>query len=150
MRGGNLPTSVDNSSMILDMLHDAVVAALDEIGKTIVDSAKDNVPRKTGVLADSITHIVDDSGYTVTVGSNANYAGYVELGTGPHYTAPPGWIRNTAQRGHHTEEPWWYYDDRDEQYHIGGFVTSRPFLQPAVTNNVNKLEAILKNHLKNA
>lgn len=54
---------------------------LRQAGVLVQDEAKRNVPAKSGTLRNSITHyLLDDK--TVVVGSNLNYAPYVEYGTG--------------------------------------------------------------------
>lgn len=54
---------------------------LRKAGVMVQDAAKVAVPKNTGALRDSITHYLPDD-KTVIVGSNLNYAPYVEYGTG--------------------------------------------------------------------
>lgn len=86
-----------------------------------------------GTLRNSITHQVDDD--TVSVGTNVEYAPYVELGTGPHFTPPPEWESFDTPRGSG----------------IGhGYVKPRPYLRPAIEDHMNEYEKIIKNELKNS
>ena len=138
----------DNSNTINSKLKAAIKAAYNDIGQTVVNYAKDNVVRKTGALADSIRFEVFDD--RVTIGSDSEYSSYVELGTGPHYVAPPEWMHNASVRGHHTDDPWWYFDERDGEWYLGWFVTSRPYLKPAVMDHIQELKDIFENHIHNA
>lgn len=139
---------IDNSADITRRLKNAIKAAYTDIGKAVTDHARDNVVVNTGVLRDSIRFETHED--YVTIGSDSEYSSYVELGTGPNYTIPPEWEKNIAQRGHHVDEPWRYFDDRDGEWHIGGFVTARPYLRPAVLDNVAELQRIFEDHLRNA
>lgn len=140
----------DRSPEVLRRLRRAVTAALNDIGQIIANNASNRVVRDTGELARSIRYVVDEENFTVTIGSDSEYASYVELGTGPHYNPPAQWVYNAAQRGYHTQDPWWYFDEREGEFKLGWFVTSRPYLQPAVTDNIGQLEGILRNHMRNA
>lgn len=54
-----------------------------------------------GTLRNSITfqaESTDDGGF-VSIGSNVEYAPYVELGTGPQFEAPPEWEQFDAPQG---------------------------------------------------
>lgn len=140
----------DNSSQVLRRLRRAIAAALEEFGRMTSENARATVVRDTGALANSITYQVDSDNLTVTVGSSSKYASYVELGTGPYYNPPAEWVHNAAQQGYHTDDPWWYYDEREGEFKLGWFVTSRPFLQPAVMSGINQLESMITSHMRNA
>lgn len=55
--------------------------AAEIIGGMAESHAKEACPVDTGNLRNSITHATEDSGHTVVIGSNVEYAPYVELGT---------------------------------------------------------------------
>lgn len=142
----------DNSSLVLRLLGTASTVAMDEVGETIAREANQRAPvGDTAQLSKSYTHRMSNDGAerTVEIGSTLDYAPYVELGTGPHYTKPPGWVDNFAKRGHHTADPWWYIG-KDGEWHMGWFVHPRPHLRPAVTENLSKIRDIIKKHLKKA
>lgn len=121
----------DNSDAVRHALELAKQRALEIIGTKAAAYAADLAPVDTGNLKNSLTHRVD--GDTVLVGTNVQYAPYVELGTGPHYTPPPEWMENNAERG---------------QGLHGGFVTARPYLRPAIVNHKDEYEYIFENELK--
>lgn len=135
----------DNSKFISQKQKEQLYKALEAIGQRCRDYAKVEAPVDTGELKRSIDYEADKR-LILTVGSTAEHAPYVELGTGPHYIKPPKWMTNLAQKGHHTSDPWWYLND-EGGWSLGWFVTSRPFLKPAVMDHVEEYEDVIKDYL---
>ena len=71
----------DNTDEVLKGLSDAVERALTRIGLSAEGYAKKECPVDTGNLRNSITHEVVQSEKSVYIGTNVEYAAYVELGT---------------------------------------------------------------------
>lgn len=71
----------DNREAIADAIDRALVAALEEVGIVAEGYAKRACPVDTGRLRNSITHILDEGTRHVIIGTNVEYAPYVELGT---------------------------------------------------------------------
>lgn len=69
----------DNSDEVLDELENALDVALEEVGLTAEGYAKKKCPVDTGRLRNSISHDVKEK--TAYIGTNVEYAPYVELGT---------------------------------------------------------------------
>ena len=69
----------DNSQQVLSALEKGKRNALTAIGSSAETYAKKATPVDTGRLRNSISHAVD--GEAVYIGSNVEYAPYVELGT---------------------------------------------------------------------
>ena len=69
----------DNSQQILSAMEKGIKNGLEAIGLTAETYAKKETPVCTGRLRNSISHTVD--GEAVYIGSNVEYAPYVELGT---------------------------------------------------------------------
>lgn len=84
-----------------------------------------------GTLRNSITH--DANPDMVAIGTNVEYGPYVELGTGPHFEAPPAWEQFSSPGGSGAGH---------------GYVRPRPFLKPAIIDHVSEYETIAKNELK--
>lgn len=88
----------DNVDLVKNATAEAVARTLEAIGLTAEGHAKLKCPVDTGRLRNSITHVVDDD--TVYIGTNVEYAAYVELGT-IHTRAQP-YLRPAAS-GHTSE-----------------------------------------------
>lgn len=69
----------DNSKEFLKELDDRIPPALEECGLAAEGYAKRLCPVDTGLLRNSISHAADDN--TAYIGTNVEYAPYVELGT---------------------------------------------------------------------
>ena len=69
----------DNSQQILSAMEKGIKNGLEAIGLTAETYAKKATPVDTGRLRNSISHTVD--GEAAYIGSNVEYAPYVELGT---------------------------------------------------------------------
>ena len=72
----------------LDALPEQIEQALIAIGMTAETYAKELCPVDTGRLRNSITHEVDMNEQAAIIGSNVEYAAYVELGTSRQHAQP--------------------------------------------------------------
>ena len=88
---------------------------------------------KGGTLRNSITGMVEE--FTIILGSNVDYAPFVELGTGPHFEMPPSWVKFTSKKGNGLGK---------------GFVHARPFIRPAIEEHKSEYKRIWENELKNS
>lgn len=92
-----------------------------------------------GTLRNSITHQImmnalsDDADWRLIVGTNVEYAPYVELGTGPYFTPPPEWEQFSAPRGSGAGH---------------GYVHPRPYLRPAIEDHKGEYADIIKKEFK--
>lgn len=71
----------DNAQRIADAIDQALARALEEVGLVAEGYAKKACPVDTGRLRNSITHQVRPSEKSVYIGTNVEYAPYVELST---------------------------------------------------------------------
>lgn len=78
---GLLEIREDNAQRIADAIDQALARALEEVGLVAEGYAKKACPVDTGRLRNSITHQVRPSEKSVYIGTNVEYAPYVELGT---------------------------------------------------------------------
>lgn len=125
----------DNSDEIAMLFAMACKRGLEKCGLTAEGYAKrlcDGFKHATGTLRNSITHQVDD--HDVLIGSNLEYAPYVELGTGKYY---PG--------GRPTP---WVYQDAHGNWHYTHGNRAQPYLKPAVADHAAQYRAILEDALK--
>ena len=70
---------LDNSELIINAAYSQVQKALKTVGMKAEKNAKKICPVDTGNLRNSITHQNDKD--TVYIGTNVEYAPYVEMGT---------------------------------------------------------------------
>lgn len=130
-----LEIRTDNTELVVSGINDAVLRALEKIGMAAEGYAKDLCPVDTGNLRNSITHVVDESDGAVYIGTNVEYAPYVELGTG---------IYNPEGR----KSPWWYQDDNGNWHWTRG-AQAQPFLKPAATEHSKTYRNIMEDELRN-
>lgn len=128
---------IDNTDEILLLFTMAVNRALEHCGMEGERAAKDLCPYDEGALKNSITHRVVDSnfGQVAIIGTNNEYAAYVELGTGQYYSG-----------GRKT--PWVYQDEKGD-WHMTHGQKAKPYLKPAVTDNASTFRKIIKDELRN-
>ena len=133
----------DNSGKFLAELERAKKKALETIGLKAEGYAKKlcpvGTPESTGIagyrggtLRNSITHRVEN-GDTMALGSNVEYAPYVELGTGPHFKPPPEWEQFTTERGSGVGN---------------AYVKPRPYIRPAIEDHRDEYKNIAERELK--
>lgn len=85
---GDVTVIQDNTAQVADGIDSAIGAALEEIGLLAENYAAKKCPVDTGNLRGSITYEVDAGDNAVYIGTNVEYAPYVELGTS-HQKAQP-------------------------------------------------------------
>ena len=140
----NIRIEKNNTDEVKATLDSAVNKALTIIGINAEKYAKALCPVGTqestgirgyrgGTLRNSITYNVENE--TLIVGSNVEYAPYVELGTGPYFSPPPKW--------EHFEVP--------PSKGIGrAYVHARPYLRPAIEDHLDEYKDIIKHELQDA
>lgn len=96
-------TIKNNTSLVREALAGATNLALEAIGFTAEKYAKEETPVDLGRLRNSMTHVVQDN--SVYIGTNVEYAPYVELGTGIY-----------ASDGNGRKGWWVYVVGGDENY----------------------------------
>ena len=125
----------DHSDEVLSALDTAIARGLEKCGLVAEGYAKKLCPVDTGNLRNSITHTVTDVNEQVAyVGSNAEYAAYVELGTGVFY---PG--------GRQTP---WVYTDAKGNTHLTHGQRAKPYIKPAVADHTPQYQKIIKSELE--
>ena len=125
---------IDNSKQFREAFEAACKRALERCGMQAEGYAKDLTPVDTGNLRNSITHKVAKD--VVYIGTNNEYAAYVELGTGKY-----------AEGGR--KEPWVYQDEEGRWHHTHG-QRAKPYLKPAVADHKQTYRNIIEDELENA
>lgn len=126
----------DNSKEVKEAFEAACLRALQRCGSQAEGYAIDLVPVDTGNLRNSISHKVDPEEPAVYIGTNNEYAAYVELGTGKY-----------AEIGGR-QEPW-VYQDSEGNWHYTHGQRPQPYLRPAVSDHTKTYRAIIEDELKN-
>ena len=85
---GGVTVEQDNTGQVADGIGSAIGVALEEIGLLAENYAAKKCPVDTGNLRASVTHEVDAGGNAVYIGTNVEYAPYVELGTSRQKAQP--------------------------------------------------------------
>ena len=124
----------DNSKEVLEAMQQAAVRAMEKCGLTAEGYAKKLCPVDTGNLRNSITHTVDEEEPAAYIGTNNEYAAYVELGTGKYVSG-----------GRPT--PWVYQDEKGNWHRTHG-QKAQPYLKPAVADHSNTYRKIIEDELK--
>lgn len=125
----------DNSEEVRDAMMDAALRALEKCGLTAEGYAKQLAPVDTGNLRNSISHKIDTDEMAAYIGTNVEYAPYVELGTG-RYT----------DGGRQT--PWAYQDEKGN-WHMTHGQQAQPYLKPAVADHAQDYRRIIEDTLAN-
>lgn len=129
-------TFEDHSAEVLAAMESACLKALEECGLVGEGYAKKLCHVDTENLRNSITHQVDSSESAAYIGTNVEYAAYVELGTGKYY---PG--------GRPT--PWAYQDAKGEWHWTAGS-RAQPYIKPAVADHGQTYRNIIEDEMKNS
>ena len=128
----------DNSKEVSDNIKAELLRGLETCGLVAEGYAKKLAPVDTGNLRNSITHEVVEDENAVYIGTNNEYAAYVELGTGIY-----------AEGGGGRPTPW-VYQDANGNWHYTHGKKPKPFLKPAVTDHTDKYREIIKDAFENA
>lgn len=93
---GILEVRADNRREVAEAVDGAIAAALEEVGLAAEGFAKRLCPVDTGRLRNSITHVTRPDDNAVYIGTNVEYAPYVEYGTARQEAQP--FLRPAATR----------------------------------------------------
>lgn len=94
----------DHSEEVLNAMKAQVVLGLEAIGQEAEGYAKDDCPVDTGRLRNSIAHKVVESKKAVYIGTNVEYAPYVEFRDATHKVGKAHFLRDAAAtHGDHYE-----------------------------------------------
>lgn len=125
----------ENLEEVIESLKDTVKTdrlrqGLEKACIIVENDAKMRCPVKNAQLRNSITHEVE--GDTAYVGTNVEYAPYVECGTGIF-----------AEKGNGRQDRWCYQDAEGKWWSTIG-QKPQPFLRPAIENNRKQIAQIVK------
>ena len=160
----------DNSKEVLSAFDGAILRALTRMGFAAEGYAKDLVPTNKqgygGTLKNSISFKVDPAKKEVYIGTNLEYAPYVELGTGAFAKGGggrPGWwvyVKDgDSSKGKGATKTYTFEEAKQVMAilrskgldaHMTRGQKPQPYLAPAVKNHKQTYRNILEDELKNA
>lgn len=131
-----LRITADHSKEVLAELDLKIKKALEECGLIAEGYAKGLCPVDTGALRNSISHkVVDEAKETACyIGTNQEYAPYVEFGTGQYYSG-----------GRRT--PWVFKDSKGNWHRTTG-QKAQPYIRPSVSDHTDEYRNIIQTELK--
>lgn len=127
---------VDNSAAVKRELERAMIRGLIKAAMLVESQAVLLVPTKTGALKKSIGYKVNESELVAYVGTNCEYAIYVEFGTGEF-----------AEKGN-GRKGGWVYRTPDGEVHFTYGMKPQPYLRPAFRQNQKAIKDILADCLR--
>ena len=158
----------DHSEEVLKAMNGAVLRGLEKCGLVAEGYAKKlvNSPGKkgTGYLRNSITHTVSMEEKAMYIGSDVEYASFIEVGTGVYGPAHTSgyWVYVVGGEKHESKNPGKRYTLEEakrivamlrsqkppvEAYYTNG-QPAKPFIKPAVADHAHKYMKILLDELK--
>ncbi len=136
-----------NDKVVLQVLRQIIVDRLTAVGEFVKGQAKLLCPVDTERLRESIDFQVDREELSVMIGTNVEYAAYVEFGTGEY-----------AENGQGRTGGWFYVTDKpvvagwlkalgqtkDGKYLYFTYGSKpQPYLRPALQENKDEIRRIL-------
>lgn len=132
--------AIENLDKLISKLEklDDVNQAMEQACILVENEAKIKCPVDNGLLRNSITHYIEDNPNELVgvVGTNVEYAPYVEFGTGIY-----------SSLGNGRQDRWKYKDAKGEWHSTIG-QHPQPYLQPALEENRRKIEKMFKEQVK--
>lgn len=132
--------AIENLDKLISKLEklDDVNQAMEQACILVENEAKIKCPVDIGVLRNSITHYIEDNPNELVgvVGTNVEYAPYVEFGTGIY-----------SSLGNGRQDRWKYKDAKGEWHSTIG-QHPQPYLQPALEENRRKIEKMFKEQVE--
>ena len=127
---------VDNSEAVKRELERAAIRGLIKASLLVEGQAVLLAPVDKGGLRDSIGYKVDESELVAYIGTNCEYAIYVEFGTGEF-----------AENGN-GRKGGWVYKTPDGEVHFTYGMPPQPYLRPAFRKNQKAIRDILADCLR--
>ena len=127
---------VDNSEAVKRELERAAIRGLIKASLLVEGQAVLLAPVDKGGLRDSIGYKVDESELVAYIGTNCEYAIYVEFGTGEFAESGNG------------RKGGWVYKGPDGEVHFTYGMPPQPYLRPAFRKNQKAIRDILADCLR--
>lgn len=125
----------NNRKQVSEACTKSIANALEICGGKAETYAKQNCPVDTGRLRNSIGHKVDKEKQTAYIGTNVEYAPFVEFGTGIYYNGGTGGRMSS-----------WSYTNKTGS-HVTHGQPAKEYLKKAITEHQSEYRRILKDGL---
>jgi HK97 gp10 family phage protein len=132
MSDNNYESNIDK---VKKAMEEAEERALLKISEFVKAQATLLAPTDRGNLKNSIDYDINKSQKETKIGSSAEYAIYVEKGTGIH-----------AEGGKGRKTPWRYKDEKGQWHYTTG-QRPQPYLTPSAERNIKIIESIAREEL---
>ena len=126
----------NNTSKVIQIERATLRKVLTAWGIMAQGYATEYCPKDTGNLSQSIDYGLIEDNMEMQVGTNVEYAPYVELGTGIY-----------AEEGNGRKTPW-VYKDTEGKWHKTSGMKAQPYLRPALEKHLSEYEDILRDFLQ--
>lgn len=127
-----------DSDAVVNRIQERVQSALTQVGMAASGYAKQALESShavdTGALVGSVTYTVN--GNTAIIGTNKEYAPYIEFGTGKY-----------AEGGGGTSKESWVYRGEDGAFHRAFPQHPRPFIKPAIADHIDEYRSVFAQEL---
>lgn len=155
---------IDNTEKVNGKLLEALLKGLEKCGMKGESYAKKACPTDSGALMNSITHQVIEDDHSVIIGTDMEYAVYVELGTGAYAKGGGGragwWVYVKGGGGSSSKSTKTYtYDEAKKvvailrskglDAHMTQGMKPRPYLKPVAEQHGDEFRKILESAIKN-
>lgn len=129
----------NNTKKVIQIERDTLRKTLFTWGELALGYTQELCPVDTSNLVNSIKYGVIEDNMEMQIGTNVEYAPYVELGTG---------IYATGEGGSGAKKIPWHYKDDKGKWHTTSGMKAQPYLRPAIENHIKEYEDILRDYLK--
>ena len=138
MAGIEFQVTVNDKEEVLRLLQEVEERTLEDWGAFAEGVAIGLCPVDTSNLKNHISHVVELPDHCVDMGTNVEYAVFVEYGTGKY-----------AEEGNGRPTPW-AYQDKDGNWVWTAGQQPQPFIRPAISEHTEDYKEILYENLQNA
>jgi len=128
----NYESNIDKVKKAMEEAEERALFAMSEFIKA---QATLLAPTDRGNLKNSIDYQINKAEKESKIGSSAEYAIYVEKGTGIH-----------AEGGKGRKTPWRYKDEKGQWHYTTG-QKAQPYLTPAAERNIKQLQSMAREEL---
>ena len=134
----NFTIKNDNTKKVAELARIKLIEVLYAWGELAQGYATEYCPVDTSNLVNSIDYGIIENDKQMQIGTDVEYAPYVEFGTG---------IYATGEGGSGAKKIPWHYKDDEGHWHTTSGMRAQPYLRPAIEKHIDEYKDILKDYL---